>query len=281
MVFSSSIIFVFFIQMISFFHEFWNRNFFVCLFSLLSLVFYWWLKKAFSTSTGGATIQLSDALLASNAGEYIRSSSSSSYSSSWYQCIAKHDQFLLCLFFWRVRLFVVISKIIAKTWKYWRNAKFQKSIKFESSISTKSKKTFKLRFIYYNLFLSFFLVLIEKSTASTLSSFTNQGLIASKLTNYNDLVRFQTLVRSQLNRHIRTLTQSVRCLFLTRRRFVRRSVFYLLIYCIFFVLRRQTVPSLSLKFVWLFNCLLFLRKKKFCLVFFSVWAEQMDFYCVC
>lgn len=48
-----------------------------------------WTKRVY-TSIGGATIQLSDARRANNAGENIRSSSSSSYSSSWYQCIVSY-----------------------------------------------------------------------------------------------------------------------------------------------------------------------------------------------
>lgn len=49
------------------------------------------------TSTGGAIIQLSDARLASNAGENIRSSSSSSYSSSLYQRILR---LFVCVCVW-------------------------------------------------------------------------------------------------------------------------------------------------------------------------------------
>lgn len=49
----------------------------------------WKLNKAFKvTSNGAVSIQLSDARRASRAGENMRSSSSSS--SSWYQCILEN-----------------------------------------------------------------------------------------------------------------------------------------------------------------------------------------------
>lgn len=52
--------------------------------------------KIQNTSIGGATIQLSDALRANNAGENMRSPSSSSYSSSWYQFLSSfYIEFIL------------------------------------------------------------------------------------------------------------------------------------------------------------------------------------------